>query len=186
MPEDALFIEDFLDFERAAIWQVQFGEEIRLLGYPSADGRGKVYVQPVSPLGIVAEAGNREGAWAFLEYYISLVCEQKDILTTSKSQLQEQMEAWTITDRQNGDTERKSFVILDEVLEPVYGISREMAQQVMDLLKEADFSPDSRWKDDIAGIVLEEAEDFYKGNKSLEDVTEIIQNRAGILVQEQR
>lgn len=126
------------------------------------------------------------GAWAFLEYYISLVCEQKDILTTSKSQLQEQMEAWTITDRQNGDTERKSFVILDEVLEPVYGISREMAQQVMDLLKEADFSPDSRWKDDIAGIVLEEAEDFYKRNKSLEDVTEIIQNRAGILVQEQR
>ena len=168
MPEDALFMEDFLDFERAAIWQVQFGEEIRLLGYPSADGRGKVYVQPVSPLGIVAEAGNREGAWAFLEYYISLACEQKDVLTTSKSQLQEQMEAWTITDRQNGDTERKSFVILDEVSEPVYGISREMAQQVMDLLKEADFSPDSRWKDDIAGIVLEEAEDFYKGNKSLD------------------
>lgn len=96
------------------------------------------------------------------------------------------MEAWIITDRQGGDTERKSFVILDEVSEPVYGISREMAQQVMDLLKEADFSPDSRWKDDIAGIVLEEAEDFYKGNKSLEDVTEIIQNRAGILVQEQR
>ena len=56
----------------------------------------------------------------------------------------------------------------------------------MDLLKEADFSPEDRVEDSIVNIVLEEAGSYYNGDKSLEDVTEIIQNRVSTLVQEQR
>ena len=71
LPEDALLMESRLDFESAAIWEVQCGEEVTLLGYPTVDGRGTANVSTEAPLGIVAGAGNREGAWEFLEYYIS-------------------------------------------------------------------------------------------------------------------
>ncbi len=177
LPEDALLMESRLDFESAAIWEVQCGEEVTLLGYPTVDGRGTASVSPEAPLGIVAGAGNREGAWEFLEYYIS---SEKDTgLPTSRSRLQKLME-----EAVKEESRAKKFQYLEGEAVPIYATSQEMAERLMDFLEEADFTPGSRLRDMTVGIILEESEAYYTGDKSLDEVVALIQNRVGLILGE--
>lgn len=190
MPEDALFLDSTLDFREAALWKVQFGQETCLLGYPTADGRGKAFLlQPVPPIGLTVKAGNSQGAWTFLEYYISLQCREEDYgLSTSKSHLMEQMEEWIESNRRRKYEEDPFMLhmILAGESVPVYGIPEEVAQKIMDFLEEIDFTPDSGLRDDIVSIVMEEAENYYSGNQGLEEVTGVIQNRVQLMLGESR
>lgn len=191
MPEDALFLDGLLSFENAALWDVQFGGETCILGYPTADGRGSALLSwPTPPIGITAKAGNSEGAWAFLEYYIARQCSEPQIvgLSTSRKYLKEQMEDWIKTNRLREYAD-SPFMLKQEIggeIVPVYGISQETAQKIMDFLEGLDFTPDSGRRARIIGIVLEEAEGYYSGDKSLEEVTAVIQNRVQLYLNEGR
>ena len=141
------------------------------------DGRGTANVSTEAPLGIVAGAGNREGAWEFLEYYIS---SEKDTgLPTSRSRLQKLME-----EAVKEESRAKKFQYLEGEAVPIYATSQEMAERLMDFLEEADFTPGSRLRDMTVGIILEESEAYYTGDKSLDEVVALIQNRVGLILGE--
>ena len=63
-------------------------------------------------------------------------------------------------------------------------MSREMAEKLMAFLEAADFTPDWGLRQMVVSIVLEESEPYYTGDKSLEEVTGIIQNRVQLLLKE--
>ena len=149
LPEEALLMEDYITFDRVALWKIQCGEELTLIGFPTADGRGTVSLHVEAPLGIIAGAGNREGAWEFLEYYISSSADEK----------------W------------------------IYGLlptNRTLLQKLMDFLETADFTPESGLRNTVVSIVLEETAPYYAGDKSLDEVIGIIQNRVQLLLNENR
>ncbi len=188
LSEKALLMEDFIDFRTAAAWEIRCGEELTLTGYPTADGSGTAGIQVEPPLGIVADAGNKEGAWEFLEFYISAGKEQDSTsnLPTSRSRLQALMAE--ALEQQNYEESKnpvaKYFLTLEDESVPVYATSRKMAEQLMAFLEAADFTPDSGMRQMIVGIVLEESEPYYTGDKSLEEAVGIIQNRVQLLLDE--
>ena len=182
LPEEALLMEGFIDFQDAVLWEIQCGEEVTLTGFPTADGRGTASLQVEAPLGIVAGAGNREGAWEFLEYYISSSkddVEWGNALPTSRSRLQKLMEK-AVTQPRN-----MSYVVNDEEVH-AYETPPEMAEKLMEFLETADFTPESGLRNTVVSIVLEEVEAYYTGDKSLDEVIGIIQNRVQLLLNENR
>lgn len=186
MPEDALLMDDRLDFMYAGRWEIMFGEDIRLLGYPTADGKGKARVWSHDPLGILAKASNKEGAWRFMEFFLSQMYSEEERLTVSKSQLLGLMEEWTKPEKIDETTEKKYSMYMEDTVIPFYGTSRELSEQVLALLEEADYAPSSIIEDKIVDIILEETESYYSGDKSLDEVTGIIQNRVQLILDEQR
>ncbi len=184
VPEDTLLIEDVLSFGQAAVWEVQMGESLRLLGYPTADGNGRVCLDVKAPAGIVAGAKNKDGAWAFLEYFLETETSGGiDYWMPVRISGLENMMEKSIREEEG---RIKFSVGLGGEAVPVYGNSRETARQVMASLEEADFSPGNGLEDEIVSIVVEEAEGYYTGNKSLDEVTGIIQNRVKLLLGENR
>lgn len=187
MQEDALLMESWLDFQEAAQWKAQFGEEIGLLGYPTADGRAYAHIWVEAPLGIVAGSPNKEGAWEFLEYYLAGEMEEMDgTLSTRKEMLREQMEEAMEQEYIAGEPRSKGEMWLNGERVPYYATSPEMAGMVMAFLEEADFTPASGLRDRVASIVTEEAELYYGGSKSLDEVVEVIQNRVQLMLEENR
>lgn len=78
----------------------------------------------------------------------------------------------------------KYYLTLDDEEVPVYATLREMAEKLMAFLEAADFTPDWGLRQMVVSIVLEESEPYYTGDKSLEEVTGIIQNRVQLLLKE--
>lgn len=181
LPEEALLMENYIDFRDAVLWEIQCGGDLTLTGFPTADGRGTASLHVESPLGIVAGAGNREGAWEFLEYYISSSMDGEWTygLPTSKSRLQELKEQ-AVTET------RKSAYILDGETIPDYNTSSEIAEKLMELLEASDFTPESGLRDMVVSIILEETAPYYTGGKSLDEVVGIIQNRVQLLLDENK
>lgn len=187
MQEDALLMENWLDFWEVFKWKAQFGEEISLLGYPTADGRVYAHIRVETPLGIVAGSQNKEGAWEFLEYYLTEETEEMgNTLSTRKEVLQRQMEEAMGKENPVGEHSSSRGIVLDGKTYFYEAISPEMAGMVMAFLEEADFTPASSLRDRVASIVTEEAELYYGGSKSLDEVVEVIQNRVQLMLEENR
>ena len=56
----------------------------------------------------------------------------------------------------------------------------------MEFLETADFTPESGLRNKVVSIVLEETAPYYAGDKSLDEVIGIIQNRVQLLLNENR
>ncbi len=76
------------------------------------------------------------------------------------------------------------FIYLDGEGTETHGTSREMAEKLMEFLETADFTPESGLRNMVVSIVLEETEAYYTGDKSLDEVVGIIQNRVQLLLKE--
>ena len=85
-----------------------------------------------------------------------------------------------------GEPRSKGEMWLNGERVPYYATSPEMAGMVMAFLEEADFTPASGLRDRVASIVTEEAELYYGGSKSLDEVVEVIQNRVQLMLEENR
>lgn len=183
LPEEALLIEERIDFESVVLMELKCGEDLTLTGFPTADGRGTASLRVEAPLSIVAGAENKDGAWEFLEYYISSSAdgEWTHYLPTSRPRLQELMEKAV----RKSTSEGHSYAINGEKVHG-YETSRDMAEKLMELLEAADFTPESDLRNMVVSIVLEETEAYYTGDKSLDEVIGIIQNRVQLLLDENK
>lgn len=187
------------DFYRIQEHQVMFGEPV-YIGYPAADGTGCI-AECSGALALAAQSENLEEAWEFIEYYSerSLNSRWMAEFSTRKSFLKQQME----------DAVTVSYY-LDEVGNPLLdadgnpvpkslgGIRwsfeddeitfRTATEEEVDCVKELIESArplpaaDAR----IMAVIQEEAESFFQGQKSVEEVTDIIQSRVQIYLDERQ
>ena len=68
---------------------------------------------------------------------------------------------------------------------PADCVPQEQVDAVLRAIDETDFAPESTQGKEIIDIVAEEAAYYFDGTKSLDEVIEIIQNRANVVVQTQ-
>lgn len=197
MPEDALLTQEpFTNFKTDLVFlEYQFQENIRILGVPTADGRNKGRIYVHDALSITSNARNKEGAWAFLEYFLSKIKSQSVLnsyFPTRKSQLEAMFSSavtpppkdpYTGQYQPSGST-RYYYGIGESI--PYYYTPERLAQELMTAIEASDFSPLPDEADKILNIVLEEMESYYNNSKTLEAVTEIIQNRVQLLLDERR
>ena len=183
VPEDALLMEaGGVEFDDLLRIEIQIGGEGRFLGFPTADGRGTGACRVMDKLGMVSNSLHKEGAWDFLEYYISRGAEYSYYLPTRISSLRDVAEK-AAAPRPGTSSFYSSMSIGDDTHE-VYEFPQYLADALMEQIEGTDFRPRSAAEEQIIEIVAEEADIYYNGAKSLEDVTAVIQNRVELLLKE--
>jgi len=191
--EDVLLIHDSMpDFQSMAAMEVRCGDEVVLMGFPSADGKGRYPVFMRDALAIAANSPHKEGAWTFLEYFLSMsetergFSARKEWLCgeAEKAARQEYISDEYILNEGMDRRIAKNWVNVGGEMVPYYAISQEQADAVLEAIQSADFTPRTEKERMVLQIISEEAESYYNGDKSIEEVTRIIQSRVSLLVQE--
>lgn len=196
IPEEVLMVSQRrTDFTMLAHLEMQYGEEVCLKGYPTADGRGYYPASLEGILGINTNSAHKEAAWEFMEYYlqVNLNSGWSDI-HASKTEIRKLYEKETTPDYigntggENGEPEMRSkgYLSVGSDYVPYYVIPKEQADVILNVIETADFTPMSEEEEIIIRIVVEEAESYFSGNKNLEEVTALIQNRAQLLLMERK
>jgi len=191
--ENAVLATDIVDALSLPMVEAVWGEEVSLAGLPSADGKEKYWAAVVDALAITTNSTHKEGAWAFLEYYLSQDGAVKDsalefpVRKDIFSRLIESAMSCKSEEMVDGELRKiKGYVMADLQDEwiPYSPPSQEQVNMLTEAIQSADFRPRSGRERMVLQIISEEAESYYNGDKSIEEVTRIIQNRVSMLIQE--
>ncbi|MCM1189555.1 MAG: extracellular solute-binding protein [bacterium] len=189
---DTVYVSDFREVQ---MYNAIYKGAATFIGYPTTDGSVGCALSADNILGITTKSSNKDGAWAFIESY--LAAEDSDRFSwgfsSNKERLNAQLEeaikvrTYTWTDEDGVEHEEvmeggSSVGYQDGWSYTYHTPTREEADQIMELIKVA--SPAAAQNGQIMLIISEEAEAFYKGQKSAEEVADVIQRRAQTYVDE--
>lgn len=184
------------DFDEIQMYYEIFGGDITCKGLPAEDGSIGTALAANGLYGISTKATRKEGAWEFLESYLQQDNNRYSFgFPSRKSKLDEMAkEAVTIqywTD-ENGD------LVLDENGEPYEigaggGIAyqdgwsytyRKATQEEVDLIMQLinQAKPVNYGIMQILEMINEDAAGYFEGQKSVDEVTKVIQNRVQLYV----
>ena len=188
------------DFDEIQMYDEIFGGDMVCIGYPTIDGSSGTALTADRAYAIVSKSKMKDGAWEFIESYLSGSDENNRFrwgFPNNREELaamaKEAVEIEYIRD-ENGD------LLLDENGEPIpmnvgssvgyqdgwsytYRVAtQEEVDLVMQLIESA--RPVYNSNDEVLNIINEEAAAFWQGQKSVDDVANIIQSRINIYVNE--
>ncbi len=188
------------DFQEVQVYPEMYGEDVTFIGYPTTDGSVGCMMSAGTQFAITTKSENKDGAWAFMESY--LVGTKDSMFSWGFPSLKEDFEAKIaeITKveymlDENGEQ------ILDENGEPIviggsssigwedweytyHTPTEEEIALVRELISVAKPTSSNMGDDEILNIIIEESEGYLKGQKSLDEVVDIIQSRAQIYISE--
>ena len=185
-----------------------FGGDVTCIGYPTTDGGSGTGLTASQAYAITAKSNLKEGAWEFIEDFLTPE-EQSEGgsrrrfggwgFPNNKARLQamaeEAVQVEYVTD-ENGE------ILKDENGEPIvqnvgmgigyedgwsydYRIpTQEEVDTILDLIDRARPLSVNSSGDEISNIISEEAAPYFQGQKSVDEVTNIIQSRISIYVSE--
>lgn len=161
---------------RAVYAEIELGEEGVFKGYPGKDGE-PVYYLEAAALSIFRTSDVKEGAFEFLEYYLmyqgeDLSGQYQNIapkLYTLKSYLEKGIELALQVESLWGEP---------------YAVTQEQVDKVLALFPYT--VPGKEKYVEIRGIVDEELQPFWDGQKDIDSVCEIIQSRVSIYLEESK
>ncbi len=181
-------------------YEAMFGEPVTYIGYPTSDGGSGCYISASQLYAITSKSDNKDGAWAFIENFLCTEDENGYSwgLPTIKERFEKKVEEETKVEYvldENGEP------VLDENGEPIvsngtssigYGdweytyhvVTEEEVAIIRELISVA--QPASVSNDEIMNIINEEAEGYFQGQKSVDDVAGVIQSRVKLYVNENR
>lgn len=178
-----------------------FGEHTACVGFPAADGKGRALLFPENAFGILAASGNQDGAWAFIESVLGEIdpermedwIEKRELyfdlafsgrFPARKDVLDIMIQCQAEDDRWNLEHDRLPSVVYENGWKLTgQTITEDEINVIMDLIKEA--KPSYAVKEDAVILIInEEAEAYYSGQKKIEEVTDVIQNRVQVYVDE--
>ncbi len=176
--------------------EAMFGEPISYVGYPVIDDESGCLLSGSGCFGITTKSSNKDGAWEFIENYLSTRDTMFSYgLPSNRQQLEE-----TIAESQKVEyaTDENGEPLLDENGEPIilgmggfgyddwdYTYHPVTDEEVATLMMLIDMArPVPSQNTEIMDIISEEAEAFYNGQKSVDDVAAQIQSRASMYVGE--
>lgn len=168
----------------------EFGEDISFVGFPNAERNGSV-LEGYNVFVLSSQSTSLDGAWEFVRYYLTdeyLDSDEPWGIPVGKSQLDEMAKEaterpyWLNDDGSKEYYDETYWVNDEEVVIPP--MTQEEADQVVAFICSVNrLSYDN---DDILNIITEEAEPFFQGQKSAQDVAGIIQSRAVVFINENR
>lgn len=183
------------DFEEIQMINDIFGGQATFIGYPTIDGSVGCAMQSSDVYAIAAKSANKDGAWAFLENYLGTESTNRWFwgFPSNRKQLDNKakeavtVETYTWTDEDGVEHEEvasggSSVTYGDGWTYEYHTPTQEEVDQILALIEVA--SPAASQNSEIMTIISEEAEAFYKGQKSAEEVAAVIQSRAQIYVSE--
>jgi ABC-type glycerol-3-phosphate transport system substrate-binding protein len=175
-------ISDVADYK---VQSELYGGEVSFIGYPTAEGSGTAVSFRGSQLAINAEGENKEAAWEFIKYYL-LNGYQNEGFPVVKEQFDKIMsqameETYIVDSGEKYKAAKKVYYDSDAYIE-IYKAEQKDVDAVKQLIKKADTK--FAYHTNIQNIINEEAESYFKGQKELKEVTELIQNRVSLFLEE--
>lgn len=193
------------DFNEMQLYKEIFEGDFTCIGYPTTDGSCGTGLTAYQAYAITSKSAYKEGAWEFIEGMLIPEEESDNVrgrswnFPNNKEQLQamaeEAVKIEYVTDA-NGE------ILKDENGDPIvqgagmgigyedgwtydYRIpTQDEVDIIMDLINKARPVTNSNGNDEILNIINEEAAAYYQGQKSVDEVTAIIQSRINIYVSE--
>lgn len=163
--------------------------DMALIGYPSEGGSGRALLSPALSFGMFSQSEHKEVVWDFLETFLSYDYQKKceinfGALATRKDVVGEMFAMMSDTENFGNTYIYGQNRILGEdfgttVVEPL--TSEEVAE--MEVLI---YGTNARYQinDTVYNIIMEESAAYFLGQKSAEDVAEIIENRVQVYLEE--
>ncbi|MBQ7780940.1 MAG: extracellular solute-binding protein [Lachnospiraceae bacterium] len=192
-----------MDLSEPYSWQIAeeiFGEEITAIGFPSSSTNG-VMVMGNETISISAASDNKEAAWSFIESMLTEEAQADDMfrwgfpirISTYEELLAEAMEP-------NYQYDENGEIALDKNGEPievsnygygwgdfemeVYSVSQEEADKTLETINRIDGV--FNYNEQLMAILEEETAPYFEGQKTVDEVADIIQSRVQIYVSESR
>ncbi|MCM1569893.1 MAG: extracellular solute-binding protein [Roseburia sp.] len=175
------------DFYSLPKLEMQYKDEMLLLGYPNAAGCMKTKMVPSHIIGMLSRSRHKDGAWDFINYYL-LNYQAMDGFLADKESFLEQLELARTKQYAQGDTEEElpQSYYYDPVtrsVQPVYALEDSQLQKILDAIESAEPTPPET--DYILNHILwEELNPYFIGDKSLEQVLHIVSSRVELYLKE--
>lgn len=180
------YLYDFRTLKRDEA--ADFGEAVTFIGVPSETGNGST-IQLSTSLAITAKAKNPDGAWEFIKTLLSDEAQANvsgyPVKLSAFNALAEKAKEKPYWEDENGNKEYYDDIywIADQsiVIEPN---TDEDNERIISFIKSVTnvYSYDT----DLFNIVDEEVQAYFSGQKSVDEVVDIIQNRASTYISESR
>lgn len=171
-----------------ADYQVQsalYNGNISFIGYPAVGGSGTAIGLCGGQLAVNAAGKDMDRAWQFVKYY--LLHGYEFGFPVLKEQFEEVMaqameKSYETFEGETYEVARGSYMDQDTQI-MVYEASKSDVDAVRQLIDRAENK--FKYRTEIQNIIQEEAESYLSGQKELQEVTALIQNRVGLYLDEE-
>ena len=189
-----LYLYDVTEYQ---MHRLMFEEEATAIGYPTADGKPGVFISGQDMCGISATSDCKDGAWAFVEStlakqdnnnHIWMFPSRKDLLDelfaeAMRPEYQRDFEGNIMYDEEgNAMQYPKTTWGYDDWEAEIYAATQEEVDEIKAMIEMA--RPMNGADQTVFNIILEEAGPYFKGQKSAQDVANIIQSRVDMYISE--
>ncbi len=180
-----------------------FGGETTYIGYPTNNGVGNMLQLGADGSGLFAMSSqcvDKEAAWQFLRGFLleknqmnswglpsNVKAFDAKLKTAMTPEYRRDAEGNIMLD-ENGEKiqiSRGSYGMADGSVKNIYAMTQEQADKLMEVINSTT-KVFNDGDDSIFSIVNEQAQAFFAGQKSAEEVARLIQSKANIYVNEQR
>ena len=179
------YFSGFRDYSYAK--QAVFGEDITMIGFPVEEGNG-AGLNISTTMAISALSKNQDVAWEFLKTFLTE--EYQESLTydfpvriSSLQKLEEKAWEKPYTIDENGNKqEYDDYFYINGMEVPAEPLTKEETGKFVEYLKSLDKM--CIYNEALNNIITEECESYFAGQKTAQEVADIIQSRAKIYVSE--
>lgn len=198
--EALLSLESIAQPQDLQVVELKFGEPVTAIGFPTKEGNG-IVASGSDGLCISSTSQNKEAAWSFIEYTLSEEVQNNNSMRWGfpirKSAYDAILKEAMIADYQ---LDENGEVMLDENGEPIevshysygyddvtfeiYAVTEEEAESLENIIDSVDHA--FSYDDSLLNIIGEETAPYFAGQKSVDEVADIIQNRVQVYVNESR
>lgn len=167
------------------MYEYEFGEPVNFIGYPTFGSTGLILEPNSTTVAMHAASEHKEGVWEFIRF--NLTKDRQEKLGTAnggfpvlKSALDKMLESdmeeeyYTDADGNKQRTSKSTWSTGDFTVE-VYAATQEQVDRVREMIETA--QPDIGMDEQIEAIIKDEAQAYFDGQKSAEDVAGLVQNR---------
>ena len=165
------------------------GEPVSFVGFPMEDGKGS-YISAMDSFALSARSANLDGAWDFVRYYLTDEYQEElsyGLPVNKRVFMEKSLEAMkkrTYTDENGNEVEYDETFWMNGEEIPLPPLSQEQVNQVVEFVMSVDKA--YYYNENVLNIINEEMGAFYTGQKSAQDVANVIQSRVQLYVDENR
>ena len=184
-----------MSMEEVELYSEMFQEDISFIGYPNDQGTG-LAATIGTDIGIYAKSANADGAWEFVKTFLTeeYISGGKGYMNYSgfplrKDALENEIKKNSATEAYtdkfgNEITPLESSWGYDDIEVEIKPLTEEQVQMLRDVIASVDHM--YGYNDEISTIITEESGAYFSGQKTAEEVADIIQNRVSTYVNENR
>ncbi|WP_160559827.1 extracellular solute-binding protein [Parablautia muri] len=178
------------------MYEFMFGGPVNLIGYPTFGKGGLTLFSNGTTAAMSSGSENKEGVWEFIRFNVTKERQENvgapnggfPILKSAlEKQFEKDMEPEYRKEENGNQTQMPKMTWAgsmggEEYSVAVYAATQEQVDRVREVIMSAQGTV--RMDEEVMHIILEEASGYFSGQKSVEDVASVVQNRVQLYLNE--